>query len=133
MKITKLETFVVDGGWRAWTYVKVETDEGISGWGEGFGHRVWPATRTAIDGLDIHFLHVRSPHAGAMPLLLTHGWPGSVVEFQQVIGPLTDPTRVTTAAILHDLGLPAAQREAVFALLKALLYLPARLLGGGRS
>jgi pimeloyl-ACP methyl ester carboxylesterase len=45
-----------------------------------------------LDGLDIHFLHVRSPHAGAMPLLLTHGWPGSVVEFQQVIGPLTDPT-----------------------------------------
>ncbi len=47
---------------------------------------------TAIDGLDIHFIHQRSPHAGAMPLLLTHGWPGSVVEFQQVIAPLTDPT-----------------------------------------
>ena len=47
---------------------------------------------TGIDGLDIHFLHVRSPHAQALPLLLTHGWPGSVVEFQKVIGPLTDPT-----------------------------------------
>lgn len=47
---------------------------------------------TAIDGLDIHFLHVRSPHRGAMPLLITHGWPGSVVEFLKVIGPLTDPT-----------------------------------------
>ena len=46
---------------------------------------------TEIDGLDIHFLHVRSPHAGAMPLILTHGWPGSVVEFLNVIGPLTDP------------------------------------------
>jgi pimeloyl-ACP methyl ester carboxylesterase len=46
---------------------------------------------TAIDGLDIHFLHVRSPHAGAMPLIITHGWPGSVVEFHKVIGPLTDP------------------------------------------
>ena len=46
---------------------------------------------TAIDGLDIHFLHVRSPHADALPLLLTHGWPGSVVEFLRVIGPLTDP------------------------------------------
>ena len=47
---------------------------------------------TAIDGLDIHFIHVRSPHADAMPLLLTHGWPGSIVEFQKVIAPLTDPT-----------------------------------------
>jgi len=44
-----------------------------------------------IDGLDIHFLHVRSPHDGALPLLLTHGWPGSVVEFLKVIGPLSDP------------------------------------------
>lgn len=47
---------------------------------------------TAIDGLDIHFMHVRSPHPQAMPLLITHGWPGSVVEFHKVIAPLTDPT-----------------------------------------
>ncbi|MEV6106464.1 epoxide hydrolase family protein [Streptomyces sp. NPDC051940] len=47
--------------------------------------------RTRIDGLGIHFLHVRSRHPGAVPLLLTHGWPGSVVEFLDVIGPLTDP------------------------------------------
>lgn len=47
---------------------------------------------TEVDGLSIHFLHVRSPHPDAMPLILTHGWPGSVVEFQKVIGPLTDPT-----------------------------------------
>ena len=47
---------------------------------------------TEIDGLDIHFLHVRSPHAEAMPLVITHGWPGSVVEFHKVIEPLTDPT-----------------------------------------
>jgi epoxide hydrolase len=46
---------------------------------------------TEIDGLDIHFLHVRSPEAGALPLIMTHGWPGSVVEFLHVIGPLTDP------------------------------------------
>ena len=46
---------------------------------------------TEIDGLDIHFLHVRSPHEGAMPLILTHGWPGSVLEFVECIGPLTDP------------------------------------------
>jgi pimeloyl-ACP methyl ester carboxylesterase len=48
--------------------------------------------RTEIDGLGIHFLHVRSPHPGAMPLLLTHGWPGSFVEFLDVIDPLSDPT-----------------------------------------
>ena len=47
--------------------------------------------RTAIDGLDIHFLHVRSPHADALPILITHGWPGSVIEFFKIIGPLTDP------------------------------------------
>jgi pimeloyl-ACP methyl ester carboxylesterase len=48
--------------------------------------------KTRIDGLGIHFLHVRSRHANAMPLVLTHGWPGSVMEFMGVIGPLTDPT-----------------------------------------
>jgi pimeloyl-ACP methyl ester carboxylesterase len=46
---------------------------------------------TEIDGLDIHFLHIRSTHDNAMPLLITHGWPGSVIEFMKVIGPLTDP------------------------------------------
>jgi pimeloyl-ACP methyl ester carboxylesterase len=49
-------------------------------------------SRTVIDGVGVHFLHVRSPHEGALPLVLTHGWPGSVVEFLDVIGPLTDPT-----------------------------------------
>ena len=47
---------------------------------------------TEIDGLGIHFLHVRSPHPEAMPLIITHGWPGSVVEFHKVIEPLTNPT-----------------------------------------
>jgi pimeloyl-ACP methyl ester carboxylesterase len=47
--------------------------------------------RTEIDDLGIHFLHVRSPHAGALPLVITHGWPGSIVEFLEAIGPLTDP------------------------------------------
>jgi len=49
--------------------------------------------RTEIDGLPIHFLHVRSPNPDALPLLITHGWPGSVIEFLKVIGPLTDPAR----------------------------------------
>ena len=47
--------------------------------------------RTEIDGLGIHFLHVRSPEPDAMPLIMTHGWPGSVIEFLKVIGPLTNP------------------------------------------
>ena len=51
----------------------------------------FPQFRTSIDGLGIHFLHVRSKHANALPIILTHGWPGSVIEFLEVIGPLTDP------------------------------------------
>jgi pimeloyl-ACP methyl ester carboxylesterase len=51
-----------------------------------------PQFRTEIDGLGIHFIHVRSPHPDALPLVITHGWPGSVVEFLKVIGPLADPT-----------------------------------------
>jgi epoxide hydrolase len=47
--------------------------------------------KTTIDGLGIHFVHVRSPHADALPLVMTHGWPGSIVEFQKVIEPLTNP------------------------------------------
>jgi pimeloyl-ACP methyl ester carboxylesterase len=52
----------------------------------------FPQYRTQINGLGIHFLHVRSKHKNALPILLTHGWPGSVVEFLKVIKPLTDPT-----------------------------------------
>jgi pimeloyl-ACP methyl ester carboxylesterase len=48
--------------------------------------------RTDIDGLGIHFIHVRSKHADALPIVITHGWPGSIAEFHKVIGPLTDPT-----------------------------------------
>ena len=46
---------------------------------------------TKIDGLDIHFIHVKSPHETALPLIITHGWPGSIIEQMKVIGPLTDP------------------------------------------
>jgi pimeloyl-ACP methyl ester carboxylesterase len=52
----------------------------------------FPQFVTEIDGLDIHFIHVRSPHENAMPLIITHGWPGSIVEMLNVIGPLSDPT-----------------------------------------
>lgn len=51
----------------------------------------FPQFTTDIDGQNVHFLHVRSPEPGALPLLVTHGWPGSVAEFAEVIGPLTDP------------------------------------------
>jgi epoxide hydrolase len=53
----------------------------------------FPQFLVAIDGLDHHFLHVRSPHPDALPLIITHGWPGSVVEFLKVIEPLTDPVK----------------------------------------
>ena len=67
-------------------------------WGEKYDWRAREARlnqfaqfRTDVGGLGIHFIHVRSPEADALPLVITHGWPGSVVEFQKVIGPLTDP------------------------------------------
>jgi pimeloyl-ACP methyl ester carboxylesterase len=51
-----------------------------------------PQFMTEIDGVDIHFIHVRSAHADALPLIMTHGWPGSIIELLDVVGPLTDPT-----------------------------------------
>jgi pimeloyl-ACP methyl ester carboxylesterase len=51
-----------------------------------------PQFITEIDGLDIHFIHVRSPHENALPLIITHGWPGSVIELLETVGPLTAPT-----------------------------------------
>src|SRR3954469_13511108 len=51
-----------------------------------------PQFTTEIDGVDIHFIHVKSAHENALPLIMTHGWPGSVVELLETVGPLTDPT-----------------------------------------
>ena len=51
-----------------------------------------PQFTTEIDGLDVHFIHAKSPHEDALPLIITHGWPGSIIEMLEVIGPLTDPT-----------------------------------------
>ena len=51
-----------------------------------------PQFTTEIDGVEIHFIHVRSPHENALPLIMTHGWPGSVIELLETVGPLTDPT-----------------------------------------
>jgi pimeloyl-ACP methyl ester carboxylesterase len=51
-----------------------------------------PQFRTEIDGVDVHFIHVKSAHENALPLIMTHGWPGSVIELLETVGPLTDPT-----------------------------------------
>jgi pimeloyl-ACP methyl ester carboxylesterase len=51
-----------------------------------------PMFTTGIDGVDVHFIHVKSPHENALPLIMTHGWPGSVIELLGSVGPLTDPT-----------------------------------------
>ena len=68
-------------------------------WGSGYDWRkaearlnALPQFKTAIDGIDIHFIHIRSSHANALPLIMTHGWPGSVQELLKTVGPLTDPT-----------------------------------------
>jgi pimeloyl-ACP methyl ester carboxylesterase len=67
-----------------------------------------PQFKTEIDGVDIHFIHVRSPHADALPLIMTHGWPGSVIELLEVVGPLTDPTAHNgRAEDAFDLVLPS--------------------------
>ncbi|MET3521842.1 epoxide hydrolase family protein [Mesorhizobium abyssinicae] len=63
---------------------------------------------TEIDGLDIHFIHVRSKHENALPMIVTHGWPGSIIEQLKIIGPLTDPTaHGATAADAFHLVIPS--------------------------
>src|SRR6478672_3878775 len=67
-----------------------------------------PQFVTQIDGLDIHFIHVKSSHDNALPLLMTHGWPGSVIELLDTVGPLTDPTAHDgSAEDAFDLVLPS--------------------------
>jgi pimeloyl-ACP methyl ester carboxylesterase len=67
-----------------------------------------PQFVTKIDGVDIHFIHVRSPHENALPLIMTHGWPGSVIELLETVGPLTDPTKYGgTPADAFHLVLPS--------------------------
>ena len=67
-----------------------------------------PQFTTEIDGLDVHFVHVKSPHEDALPLIITHGWPGSVIEMLEVVGPLTDPAaHGGSAGDAFDLVLPS--------------------------
>jgi pimeloyl-ACP methyl ester carboxylesterase len=80
--------------------VQLETIQELAGyWATGYDWRACedrlqalPHFKTEIDGLDIHFIHVRSEHDDALPLILTHGWPGSIIELLNVIDPLTNPT-----------------------------------------
>jgi pimeloyl-ACP methyl ester carboxylesterase len=88
---------VRDSGWTYGTnlaYLK----ELVAYWLDGYDWRqhevrinAWPQFLTAVDGADLHFLHVRGTGPQPLPLLLSHGWPGSIVEFLEVIGPLSDP------------------------------------------
>jgi pimeloyl-ACP methyl ester carboxylesterase len=67
-----------------------------------------PQFTTEIDGVDIHFIHVKSPHENALPLIMTHGWPGSVIELLEAVGPLTDPAaHGGSAEDAFDLVLPS--------------------------
>ena len=68
----------------------------------------FPKFITNIDGLDIHFIHVRSKHPNALPVIITHGWPGSVIEQLKIIEPLTDPTAYGgKAADAFDVVIPS--------------------------
>ena len=72
-----------------------------------------PQFKTEIDGEDIHFLHVRSRHENALPLIITHGWPGSVIELLEIVGPLADPTaHGARAEDAFDLVLPSSPATA---------------------
>jgi pimeloyl-ACP methyl ester carboxylesterase len=87
----------------------------VTYWADGYDWRTCeaklnalPQFRTEIDGLDIHFIHVKSPHEGALPLVVTHGWPGPVIEMLEVVGPLTDrPAFGGRAEDAFDLVIPS--------------------------
>jgi pimeloyl-ACP methyl ester carboxylesterase len=67
-----------------------------------------PQYMTTIDGVDVHFIHVRSKHQNALPLVITHGWPGSIIEMLDLVGPMTDPTAYGgTAEDAFDLVIPS--------------------------
>jgi hypothetical protein len=77
----------------------VTLQELVRYWGKGYDWRkveaklnALPQFMTTIDGVDVHFIHVRSRHPNALPLIVTHGWPGSIIEQLKIIAPLTDPT-----------------------------------------
>ena len=89
-----------------------------------------PQFITEIDGLDIHFIHVRSPHANALPLIMTHGWPGSFLEFVKLIGPLSDPeSHGARAEDAFDLVVPSMPGFGFSARPRATGWNPERIAG----
>jgi len=95
---TRLPDQIEGAGWDYGTE-RGYLQELIAHWRSAYDWRIhearlnaFPQFRTEIDGQRVHFLHVRSPHEDAFPLIVTHGWPGSIWEFHKVLGPLTDPT-----------------------------------------
>ena len=89
---------------------------------------------TTIDGVDIHFIHVRSRHPNAMPLIMTHGWPGSVFELLKTVGPLTDPiAHGARAEDAFDLVLPSMPGFGLSGKPKATGWNPDRTPAPGRS
>ena len=94
---TRLPDQIPGTGWEYGTN-RAYMEELLAYWQDDFDWRAqerrlneFDHFKTVIDGVDVHFIHQRSPEEDAIPLLLTHGWPGSVVEFTEIIGPLTDP------------------------------------------
>ena len=91
------------------------SEELVRYWGTDYDFRrlearlnALPQFKTEIDGVDIHFIHVKSPHPDALPLIMTHGWPGSVIELLGAVGPLTDPAaHGGSAEDAFDLVLPS--------------------------
>lgn len=87
-----------------------------------------PMFMTEIDGLDIHFIHVRSRHPNALPIIITHGWPGSIIEQLKVIAPLTDPTaHGGTAEDAFDVVIPSLPGHGFSAKPKAVGWTPQRI------
>ena len=91
-----------------------------------------PQFTTEIDGVDIHFIHVKSPHRNALPLIITHGWPGSVIELLEVIGPLTDPAEVVVGDPVVGERLERRQLDALRAVVYELLAGPPTTTGARR-
>ena len=93
---------IIDGKKKCWGLTRFAKDPQrmVNYWQTKFDWRAQekklnelPQFMTTIDGLDIHFVHVKSSNPNAMPLMLVHGWPGSIVEFTKIIGPLTEPQK----------------------------------------
>ena len=99
LRATRWPDEVNDGAW-GWGAGLEYMHALVAYWADGFDWRqaeaalfAWPHFMLELDGLDLHFIHARSPHAGATPLIMTHGWPGSLFEFLEVIPRLTEPEK----------------------------------------